>query len=220
MPDNYEINEYLSNCTSDMSDGTNGEPSAPGSFSGDAGTQVGLPDYKYLERKRKQRPRVRALLHRRDPYGISKNPWDRKARELLMRESRLSREELAILRKQTHKRHVQRRRKTIESSEDNLIKQLGMPSVQLKNDSTCSDGNFYHVYADNTFLGCIYNLSWNSEDQPKTLIALSKEYPWYSWPADNALEAKRFRTKEDATNYLIALANSEEPPQDSFEWPD
>jgi Family of unknown function (DUF6302)/ADP-Ribosyltransferase in polyvalent proteins len=50
-----EIVEYLSNCTSDFSDGTNGEPSAPAPFSTGDQTRAGLPDYKTIDRIRKKR---------------------------------------------------------------------------------------------------------------------------------------------------------------------
>lgn len=53
------VQEYLSNMTSDFSDGTNGEPSAPAPYRGPE-SQVGLPDYKYYERI-KARHKKRAL---------------------------------------------------------------------------------------------------------------------------------------------------------------
>lgn len=97
------IHEYLSNNTSDFSDGTNGEPSAPGRYTGDTGAVAGLPDYKYLERKKARREKLRALLQRRDPDAISANPMDKELRASLG-EQRLSSEEMAILKSQTRRR--------------------------------------------------------------------------------------------------------------------
>ena len=62
------LQEYLT-MTPDFSDGTNGEPTAYPPSSGDAGTAVGLPDYKYLERKKRRHEKLRALLQRRNPGG-------------------------------------------------------------------------------------------------------------------------------------------------------
>lgn len=64
------LQEYLSNMTSDFSDGTNGEPSTSGPHPGDGDTQVGIPDYKYLDRLKKRREKVKALIQRRDHDGI------------------------------------------------------------------------------------------------------------------------------------------------------
>ena len=91
-----------------MSDGTNGEPSAPAPFTADQQTVVGLPDYDYIERKRARHQKLRALLQRRDPNGSSTNLWDINVRKTLG-ESRLSPEEMAVLRRQT-KRPARRRR--------------------------------------------------------------------------------------------------------------
>lgn len=64
------INEYLSNMTSDSSDGTNGEPTGYPPSGGDIGSTVGVPDYKYVERLKTRREKLKALIQRRDPDGI------------------------------------------------------------------------------------------------------------------------------------------------------
>lgn len=99
------LEEYLSNSTSDFSDGTNGEPSAPGRAVGDTGTTVGVPDYKYNERLKNRHEKLRALMQRRDPDGIEK-PLDYAAivAKMGLKEQRLSAEELAILRRAPKRR--------------------------------------------------------------------------------------------------------------------
>lgn len=66
------VNEYLSNMTSDFSDGTNGEPSGYPPSGGDMNSSAGLPDYKYVERLKNRREKLKALIQRRDPDGIEK----------------------------------------------------------------------------------------------------------------------------------------------------
>lgn len=73
------VDEYLSNMTSDFSDGTNGEPSAPAAFVGDLGTGAGLPDYKYIDRLKAKHHKLKKLLKRREPLGHSSVAWDRRA---------------------------------------------------------------------------------------------------------------------------------------------
>lgn len=106
------LEEYLSNATSDFSDGTNGDPSAPGRANGDTGTTVGVPDYKYNERLKNRHEKLLALRQRRDPDGIEK-PLDysaimkqiiKRSGESNLKEQRLSAEEKAILRGQTKRR--------------------------------------------------------------------------------------------------------------------
>jgi hypothetical protein len=77
------LQEYVSNMTSDFSDGTNGEPSGAPPSGGGAGSQVGIPDYKYLERKKNRHDKLKALMQRRDPDGTSTNPVDQKIRTRL-----------------------------------------------------------------------------------------------------------------------------------------
>lgn len=78
--------EYLSNMTSDFSDGTNGEPTGSPPSGGGAGSQVGLPDYKYLERKKSRHDKLKALMQRRDPEGLSSQPVDKEIRAYLGKE--------------------------------------------------------------------------------------------------------------------------------------
>lgn len=73
--------------SSDFSDGTNGEPSGYPPSRGDADTAVGLPDYKYIERKKARHDKLLALRQRRDPNSLSKSPWDIKARTLEAKQS-------------------------------------------------------------------------------------------------------------------------------------
>lgn len=76
------LQEYLSNCTSDFSDGTNGEPTAYPPSGGGVGGNVGLPDYKFLERQKERRKKLLALKQRRDPDGISSNTADKALRTI------------------------------------------------------------------------------------------------------------------------------------------
>ncbi len=64
------VTEYLSNMTSDFSDGTNGGPTGYPPSGGDLNSAAGVPDYKYVERLRKRREKLKALIQRRDPDGI------------------------------------------------------------------------------------------------------------------------------------------------------
>lgn len=66
------LTEYLSNMTSDFSDGTGGEPSTCGSHPGES-DPTGLPDYKFLERLKKRKEKLKALIQRRDPDGIEQH---------------------------------------------------------------------------------------------------------------------------------------------------
>lgn len=65
-----KVTEYLSNMTSDFSDGTNGGPTGYPPSGGDLGSTAGVPDYKYLERLKKRKEKLKALIQRRDPDGI------------------------------------------------------------------------------------------------------------------------------------------------------
>ncbi len=60
------LTEYLT-MTPDFADGTSGDSNTYAPDTGDAGTAVGLPDYKYLERKKHRHEKLRALMQRRDP---------------------------------------------------------------------------------------------------------------------------------------------------------
>ena len=99
------LDEYLSANTSDFSDGTNGGPTGYPPSGGSAGSAVGLPDYKYLERKKRRHDKLRALMQRRDPDKVSTNLWDKNVRSV-MGEQRLSREEMTILKRQTRRRQL------------------------------------------------------------------------------------------------------------------
>lgn len=119
----FSLREYLSNNTSDFSDGTNGEPTGYTPSGGDAGTAVGLPDYKYLERKKRRHEKLRALQQRRDPDGVSANPVDISIRSALG--ERLSAEEMAILKSQT-KRRPRRRYRLREDDEEDAVKDVAL----------------------------------------------------------------------------------------------
>jgi len=191
------LEEYLSNCTSDFSDGTNGEPSAPGRAVGDTGTTVGVPDYKYNERLKKRHEKLRALMQRRDPDGVSKVPWDAQMRSQAesIQEQRLSPEEMAILRRTT-----KRRRRPIlrEMDDDSDFKDLE-PNVVLQKGHGMAD--YYHVDLDGRFLGSIYKDVPNTKTSSTTLRTLSIEFPWVTMPAHSD-RAGRHRTKEEAAQYL------------------
>lgn len=68
--------EYLSNNTSDFSDGTNGEPTGYPPSGGGAGSNVGVPDYKYLDKQKQRHARLKVLRQRRDPEKLSRDSFD------------------------------------------------------------------------------------------------------------------------------------------------
>lgn len=118
------LEEYLT-MTPDFSDGTSGGRAGEMPSPGDAGTAVGLPDYKYLERKKRRHDKLRALMQRRDPDSSSTNPVDRQIQATLG-EGRLSAEEMAILKRQTKpRRHRRFRLREDEDDDTEIHKDVG-----------------------------------------------------------------------------------------------
>lgn len=166
------LQEYLSNNTSDFSDGTNGEPSAPASFAGDGGTNVGLPDYKYLERKKARHDKLKALMKRRDPSQISRVAWDRKARAGLG-----------------------------ESEETDDMKELAMGYPQLTQQEHSPD-YFLVDSPEGYFIGVVYKEQLGEKPSIPSLRALYLEYPWIAQPSGVVGQAGRFKSKEDGLRFL------------------
>jgi hypothetical protein len=170
-----KVQEYLSNMTSDFSDGTNGgDPVSRPPSTGDFGTSAGLPDYKYVERTHAdKKERLRKLLARRDPGGISKNPYDVALRRSLG--------------------------DSIEG-EEGLGKELSSKPLVYRPQAE-GPGRREHFLVelpDGSFLGVVFfdDLSPKQKTIP-TLRRLWTEFPWISIPRQNG-EAQRHRTREDA----------------------
>lgn len=143
------VQEYLSNNTSDFSDGTNGEPSAPASYAGDGGTNVGLPDYKYLERKKARHEKLRALLQRRDLTHRSRVDWDTRA-SAGMRES--------------------------ADDDSELLKDMSELAPVLHPSSTSPD--YYQVSLGDKWIGTVYRENSAIYPRVPTLRKLHQMYPW------------------------------------------
>lgn len=175
------VPEYLSNETSDFSDGTNGDPASLAPSTGDLGTVPGLPDYKYVERShQKKLNRLRALLQRRDPGGISQNPLD-----------------------------IELRRSLGENEEDDdLVKEMSPPKVLLQKVEGAE--NYYYVsLSDGSFLGSIRaDIETPSDTTIPTLRRMWAEFPWLSLPSFGTT-GSRHRTKDEAIDYL-ARVNAKE----------
>lgn len=191
------LEEYLSNCTSDFSDGTNGEPSAPGRAVADQGTAVGVPDYKYNDRLKKRREKLAALMQRRDPDRASKMPWDVQMRSQAesIQEQRLSPEEMVILRRQTKRR----RRPILREMEDDFDPKELEGNLEFQKGHGMPD--YYHINLEGQFLGSIYKEAPNTKTSSPTLKALSVEFPWVTMPSYGQATG-RFRSKKEAAQYL------------------
>ncbi len=183
-----KVQEYLSNMTSDFSDGTNGgDPVSRPPSTGDFGTSAGLPDYKYIERTHAdKKERLRRLLARRDPGGISKHPYDVALRRSLG--------------------------DSIEG-EKGLGKELTGKDLVFRPQAE-GPGRREHFLVelpDGQFLGVVFfdDLSPKQKTIP-TLRRLWTEFPWVSIPRSRG-DARRHRTKSDA---IARVANFPEPQMD------
>lgn len=183
-----KVQEYLSNMTSDFSDGTSGgDPVSRPPSTGDFGTSAGLPDYKYIERTHAdKKERLRKLLARRDPGGVSTNPHD-----------------------------VALRRSLGDSveGEEGLGKELASKPLVFRPQAE-GPGRREHFLVelpDGSFLGVVFfdDLSPKQKTIP-TLRRLWTEFPWISISRQNS-EPQRHRTKEDA---VARVANWPAVPTD------
>lgn len=146
------VQEYLSNNTSDFSDGTNGEPSAKASFAGDGGTNVGLPDYKYAERKERRHAKLRALIKRRDPTHRSNVDWDVRARAGMH-----------------------------ESEEDDFTKDMAEPPPTLQAVPTNRTEEYQVTRYDGQYLGTVFLEPEEHMPKVPTLLKLHQMFPWVAW---------------------------------------
>jgi hypothetical protein len=148
----HQLREYLSNNTSDFSDGTNGEPSAQASFAGDGGTNVGLPDYKYAERKERRHAKLRALIKRRDPTHRSNVDWDVRARAGMR-----------------------------ESEEEDMMKEVSEPPPTLQAVPTHRTEEYLVTRYDGQHLGAIFLEPEEHMPKVPVLLKLHQMYPWVAW---------------------------------------
>jgi len=177
-----QVQEYLSNATSDFSDGTNGEPSAQASFAGDGGTNVGLPNYKYLERKQRRHDKLRALIKRRSPTHHSRVDWDTRARAGMH-----------------------------ESEDEELLKELGEPGPilqKMEHRPDCYEVSLFN----GDWIGTVYKEPEAHMPKVPTLLKLHRMFPWIAqppWDGWRGQDRARFKTLEQAVAHLASLAKHE-----------
>ena len=178
------LQEYLSNNTSDFSDGTNGEPSAPAPFVGDTGTVGGLPDYKSIDRMREKRRKLHALIRRRAPLTHSKAAWDPNARAG-MPESLEDADEI-----ETDMKELDRQEQPV-----------------LRQEKLLPD--YYHVEDPHgRFIGVVYKEVLGENPTIRSIRRIYLEFPWISQcvPSNSTT---RHRSIESATDYIWRIYRGE-----------
>jgi hypothetical protein len=180
------VTEYLSNSTSDFSDGTNGEPSAPAPSTADTGTAVGLPDYKQVDRLKAKHEKLRKLLNQSQAGRYSKVSWDPRTRAGLR-----------------------------EAEEDFEPKDMDDPFVLYQPDPDWV-GYYLVGTTDGHFLGDIRREAPENAPRVEVLRQLHAEFPWIARSSSNKSLARHRTQYEAARHLLSIYTKEPSPAKDTY----
>lgn len=181
---------FDSGTTGDFPDGTSGEPAAPAPYAGDALTNVGLPDYKYIDRLKAKHDKLRKLLQRPDPNGRSRVAWDRRAQAGIR-----------------------------ESDEDDFdMKDLDYGPVVTPHPSV--PDHYFVQTKDGQHIGGVYKEVLGDKPSVPSLRQLYTEFPWIAQAMHVMGSATRHPSLESAVNRLWATHAGSVGKEDMMEPPE